>query len=294
MCPPISSSPVDVSLTDASTPLNSWEWDFDNDGATDSNDPNPSWTYTSTKRIRFPVKLTVSNGTNSSDLLREDYIEIGPLPNTQADTRRLILGGIPGDLARVDTTFYVYNSGRGADSVFTSIGNYGGADSNSVLVSPDAFELAAGDSIGVKFTIFPPLLTPGSYVTQIRIGSKFNPDVQQFDKTIIVTISTPTSVTPAHGDLPIEFSLKQNYPNPFNASTLIRFDLPSNANAVLKIYNIRGQEIKTLVNGEQMAGRQSVRWDGKNAAGQPVSSGVYIYRIEAGRFSQTQKLILLQ
>ena len=81
-----------------------------------------------------------------------------------------------------------------------------------------------------------------------------------------------------------KFALAQNHPNPFNPTTTIRYDLPKDSKVVLKIYNILGQEVRTLVNTTETFGRKSVVWDGKNDLGNPVSSGVYVYRIETADF----------
>lgn len=94
--------------------------------------------------------------------------------------------------------------------------------------------------------------------------------------------------------LPTAFSLSQNYPNPFNPTTNISYALPANAYVRLTIYNILGQKVKTLVNGEEMAGYKNVIWDGKNDRGQEVSSGIYFYRIKAGSFTKTAKMSMLK
>jgi len=89
--------------------------------------------------------------------------------------------------------------------------------------------------------------------------------------------------------VPQRYSLEQNYPNPFNPSTAISFQLPAISNVSLKIYNVLGQEIATLVNKELKAGRYSVAWDASN-----VPSGMYFYRLHAGNFSATKKLLLMK
>ena len=93
----------------------------------------------------------------------------------------------------------------------------------------------------------------------------------------------------AGGELPRTFDLKQNYPNPFNPSTTIEFSIPRAAHVVLNVFNTLGQKITTLVSDERGPGTYSTRWD---AAG--VASGVYFYRLEAGSFSQSRKLLLLK
>jgi flagellar hook assembly protein FlgD len=84
--------------------------------------------------------------------------------------------------------------------------------------------------------------------------------------------------------------LEQNYPNPFNPSTTIRYQLPKMAQVVLKIYNIFGQEVRALVNARQPPGANAVVWDGRDESGKEVSSGIYIYRLQAGKSVQSRKL----
>jgi hypothetical protein len=97
-------------------------------------------------------------------------------------------------------------------------------------------------------------------------------------------------ITSVEGDLtkiPLQFNLCQNYPNPFNPSTLIRYELPRQSLVTLKIYDILGREVAILVNEQKPAGRYETRFDGKS-----LSSGVYFYRIKAGDFVQTKKMVL--
>ncbi|MFQ6618796.1 MAG: T9SS type A sorting domain-containing protein, partial [Fidelibacterota bacterium] len=93
---------------------------------------------------------------------------------------------------------------------------------------------------------------------------------------------------------PGDYSLSQNYPNPFNVSTTINYTIKRRGVVKIAVYNILGQEIKTLVNEYRESGPHSVKWDGLNNSGKPVSSGIYLYRMETGRFSSTRKLLLLK
>ncbi len=94
---------------------------------------------------------------------------------------------------------------------------------------------------------------------------------------------------------PTAYQLDQNYPNPFNPSTTIAYQLPDdNTYVQLTIYNIMGQAVKTLVDASQNAGSYKAVWDGTNNNGTRVGSGVYFYRIAAGKFSQVKKLLLLK
>jgi len=98
------------------------------------------------------------------------------------------------------------------------------------------------------------------------------------------------------GDEPIPevFALHQNYPNPFNPTTQIRYDLPEDANVNITIYDIMGRSIRSLVNSQQIAGYHSIQWNATNNLGEPVSAGMYIYMIQAGKLSQTKKMVLLK
>lgn len=90
------------------------------------------------------------------------------------------------------------------------------------------------------------------------------------------------------------FNLAQNYPNPFNSNTTIRYDLPKPARVVLKMYDLLGQEVRTLVNENQLAGSKSIVWDGKSNSGQNVSSGIYLYKLQTPEFVKTKKLLLIK
>jgi len=105
---------------------------------------------------------------------------------------------------------------------------------------------------------------------------------------------TVTDIEREPVNIPLSFELYQNYPNPFNANTIIKYDLQNDAEVVLKIYDILGREVKTLVNGDQTSGSKSVVWDGKDNNGRGVSSGVYFYRIQADNTADCKRLVLLK
>ncbi len=111
--------------------------------------------------------------------------------------------------------------------------------------------------------------------------------------TVEIHRGRPTSV-PSTELLPEEFTLQQNYPNPFNPETVIRYQLPQESQVKLSIHNLLGQEIRTLVNEKRDAGHYDVIWDGRDNAGQQVASGIYLYRLRAGGFTEVRKLTLLR
>ena len=94
---------------------------------------------------------------------------------------------------------------------------------------------------------------------------------------------------------PKEFFLNQNYPNPFNSNTIINYHLAENHSVSLEIYNIKGQKVKTLIKEEiQYAGIYRAFWDGRNDAGNRLSSGVFIIKLEAGKFIDSKKIVLMR
>ena len=94
--------------------------------------------------------------------------------------------------------------------------------------------------------------------------------------------------------LPDRFSLDQNMPNPFNPSTVIGYQLPESGMVRLAIFNLLGQQVRVLVNEPRNAGAFSATWDGADALGRRVASGIYLYRIQAGGFSATKRMLLLK
>ena len=116
-------------------------------------------------------------------------------------------------------------------------------------------------------------------------------DIRHF--TLIVGSASYVEAT-KNTVVPTVVSLEQNQPNPFNPSTEIRFNLPAAASVTLKIYNSIGQEVRLLAEGLWPAGQHVVPWDGANAQGRQVASGVYLYQLRTGAFVQTRKMVFLR
>jgi hypothetical protein len=104
----------------------------------------------------------------------------------------------------------------------------------------------------------------------------------------------PTAVEENDNNLPNRFSLSQNYPNPFNPTTVIRYNLAQNGAALLEIFNVLGERVKTVVQSQQPAGAHSVQWNGANDAGALQPSGVYLYRLQSGGRVETRKMLFVR
>ncbi|MFH2049165.1 MAG: T9SS type A sorting domain-containing protein, partial [bacterium] len=114
------------------------------------------------------------------------------------------------------------------------------------------------------------------------------------DTIYIYNLDIPTGIYTEDDIIPMNYQLFQNYPNPFNLSTKIEYTLPKKSHVKLKIFNILGQEIATLLDAEQSSRLQSVIWNGRDKNGREVSSGVYLYQIVTDEFSNSKKMLLIK
>ena len=113
-------------------------------------------------------------------------------------------------------------------------------------------------------------------------------------KEIEVLSAVPTSVSSGENEtIPADLTLSQNYPNPFNPGTRIEYRLSQAGEVKLVIFNIQGQQVRSLVAGFEPAGFHSVQWNGQDDLGRRVASGLYFYRLQAGGFVKTQKMLLI-
>ncbi len=139
----------------------------------------------------------------------------------------------------------------------------------------------------------------GGTATKLSDKGDFDPSFSQNGRFVAYTAFTKPSspkqtISSNEVSLPSNFNLEQNYPNPFNPATEIRFQLPEASHIVLKIFNILGEEIRTLADEVYEVGNQSVRWNGKDSHGNPVPSGVYLYHFKAGSNIQLKKMTLIR
>ncbi len=146
----------------------------------------------------------------------------------------------------------------------------------------DLSHYPAGTSMSVRFRFVSDLetLEEGMYIDDVVIGRRVSGDV---------VISVPPTENLTSG-----YYLYQNYPNPFNPNTIIRYELGKAEHVLIDIFDIQGARVRVLENEAVGAGPHMVMWDGKNEKGINVSSGVYLYRITAGEFRETKKMVLIR
>ncbi|MEW5796542.1 MAG: T9SS type A sorting domain-containing protein [Candidatus Zixiibacteriota bacterium] len=112
--------------------------------------------------------------------------------------------------------------------------------------------------------------------------------------SITVTAATDVDIITDDGSLPETYSLSQNYPNPFNPSTTIELSLPRAGRASIEVFNVLGQSVRTLIDGDLPVGTHRVVFDGRSDQGAMLASGAYFYRLTAGEFVETRKMMLVK
>lgn len=169
------------------------------------------------------------------------------------------------------------------------------ADSFEIVFSPEAGVVPAEDSLLIAFFIPSDSLKEGNSPFEIFINSNdaVNPEIKING---IINVKNIASVDNELTNLarPDAFSVSPNFPNPFNPETTIKYQMPVSSQVLVRVFNLNGQLVKILRQETQAAGEYQVQWDGTNAAGKRVSSGMYLFSFQAGDFRQTQKMLFLQ
>ena len=160
---------------------------------------------------------------------------------------------------------------------------------NWLAVSGSYSWLGAGESDQISITVITEELeNDTAYAGHVLVLT--NGDAT----SIPVHLNTSDNLSAGVAQLPRKFNLYPAYPNPFNPITRISYDLPEDAMINITIYDITGRKIKTLLNAQQSAGFKTLIWGATNDLGQPVSTGMYLYRMSAGDFHQVKKMVLLK
>jgi len=294
----------DISVSNP--PVNSWKWDFNGDGITDATTSSANFNYAVADT--YSVRLIVSNGINTDTVKSENSIIIPPTAAIlQFSTEPHNFGTVDVNTPSKDTVVYIFNYGKLSDSISVSL-IYGSSSSGTIKpdsaldVQPKSFVLAPGDSQAITFTVYPPsvirTLPNVTYTPKIVVTSKFNAGQKIFEKSMWIKLQGTITDVEKNDPVPNRFYLYQNYPNPFNPTTDIRYHLPAVGTQVgtsevsrvtLKVYDLLGREVKTVVNELKSPGTYTVNFDGSK-----LSSGIYIYQLRAGINAATKRMVLLK
>ncbi len=217
-----------------------------------------------TLRLANAFPVSVANTTVNN-------INIGVLPDTVSGMNRVRGVARTGTQPLSGTIVYIVSETSGAvvgAAVSEQTGNYA-----IVGLAPGSYALHATNP-GYNPTTSP----------SFTIAQQFLPATATMNVNLA---QSPADVDATDDAVPQQFGLHQNYPNPFNPSTTIRYQLPANGQAALKVFDVLGREVATLINETQQSGSHEVIWDARG-----VSSGVYFYKLKAGNFSETKKMVL--
>ncbi|MBC8386121.1 MAG: T9SS type A sorting domain-containing protein, partial [Candidatus Cloacimonetes bacterium] len=259
--------------------------------------------------VDFPAGVTVNSSTDmtggSGDLVSdgttgdgiqlswidpdEGWGEIYPNESGSAVVGVTISSGFVGD---INLSYQIIGDQYGGEPhtingeiMITSMGQpipWISLDSSSGSLNP-------GDTDEITVTFDATEIEPGTYNCEIIINDNTR------DQTIIPVTLLVSATGPIDDPIPAFTQLVGNYPNPFNPVTTISYSLNKKSPVSLMIYNSRGQKVRTLVaSSEEEVGNHSITWNGQNDQQQGVSSGVYFYKLKAGRYTSTKKMILMK
>jgi len=311
-------APLTVSFTDQSTGFPSaWLWDFGDGGASTAQNPSHQYATPGT----YTVSLAVSNACGNDSEQKLNYVVVQSAPsnlalNKPAAASTTSGSNTPGKAVDGSTSTY-WRSGSVSSNttvwwrvnltasytinrvVIKWRGAYY-AQSYQIQVSSDGeiFTAVYTDNAGNGGT--DEVTFAATVARYVRIYmTKNNSSSERINEVEVYASSSAALGDPSDSQansavIPNEISLAQNHPNPFNPTTRIRYQIPHDMNVSLKVYNMLGEEVRTLVEGYHVAGSFEVEWDGRQNSGTPAPSGVYIYRLQGEGFTEVRKMILLQ
>jgi PKD repeat protein len=260
----------------------SWSWDF-GDGGT-STVQNPQHTYNAAGT--YTVALTATNQYGSDTNTKLNYITVQEAGNA-THVADIVMSRTSAGVNNIGvaTVTIVDQNGTPVSGAVVS-GYFNAPDNSTKTGTTDAGGVATIQSNKTKnaptdwcFTVTD--VSAAGYV----YNSSANAVTQGCESGWVYGESAGAVAEV----MPTDMSLAQNYPNPFNPTTEISFSLPEASYVTLEVFNLTGQRVSVLVNGQLSAGEHTVRWDGSS-----VASGVYFSRLQSGSFVQTRKMILLK
>jgi len=279
--------PLTVNFTDISTGNpTSWSWDF-GDGVGTSTAQNPSYTYNNIGT--YTVTLTATNAYGSDVETKVDYIDVTDQASGTMHVANMVVGRGktgPNSYGTCDVT--IQDDVGGAVSGATVFVTYDGPTSGSLNGT-------TGADGTVSFQTSTYKRPPGEWCFEVTNVTHATNTYVSGDNAVTRACESGWVYDNGRGQaaslevIPGDYLLTQNYPNPFNPVTEIGFSLPQASHVEITVYNIAGQVVDRLASGQYSAGFHVVEWDATSS-----SSGIYFYRIVAGDFAETKKMLLMK
>ncbi len=213
-------------------------------------------------------------------------------------------------LDQADNNVYVFSRPFANENAVVAVNLSNVTRNATITLNASTVEFSGGLKPGVNYFVSELLAgTTTSLQTDAGGTISFSTALPAYGAVIYIVATEPKSISVPDlpvgvdetnfGKMPHDFFLQQNYPNPlrasaFNPETTIRFDLPRQAEVTLRVFNLLGEEVITLLRQKMTAGAHLARWDGRNAFGQLVASGVYMLRLEAGQEMSVKKMLIMR
>ena len=262
----------------------------------------PEWIYTTADVVQVPANgsLDLVFTFDGTDLIGGDYVANVYFEESSIDTTVLLpsylqITGIPNlelsFVAITDTLFPNEFSNNYLEMTYsgTNLLTYQfdyEVDWLTVLGGDGSLE--NGESQFITFNFNSLFMSPGFYEGNVYLNSNLGSILIYLQMVILEPLGI------GDGTIPMKFAVSANYPNPFNPSTRFTISIPDRSNVSTSVFDLKGRRIATLLNSELDTGVYDLTWQGKNDIGSPVSAGVYILRVDAGKYHHNQKMIYIK
>ena len=269
-----------------------WNWTITGNENINSTEQNPLITFNQVGQ--YTVKLRASNNLGADSITKTNYINVTPtvlhsFTFTNSGIQRVVVS--PGDSNKVTFSWTKSSSSPTVSYKFRGQ-KFGGSEfflvnsNNSGQDTSITFRKSYLDSVASNFGA----LVNDSVLIQCKAYAYNGFDSLASGNNLILNILRVTvGITPISTEIPNVFKLENNYPNPFNPETNIRYQIPKAAVVTIKLYDVTGREVSTLVNERHDAGYYNYRFNGEG-----LTSGVYFYSIQAGDYKDVKRMMLIK
>lgn len=271
----------------------SYAWDFGDGTTTTVTTATTTHTYAATGTYNVVLTVTDTDGATATDSTTAKVTEIKVMHVGSIKIRLQTRSAGPNVFVSAVATVAISDATGSPVEGATVYGYWSGAtsDTDSGTTNTSGTVTLESDKVknpspGTTFTFTIDNVTKGGWI--------YDPTTGETSNSVTIQSTTTKADLSIPEQTPGQFNLYQNYPNPFNPETTIEYTIEKDCYVTLKIYNLSGQLIKTLINEYQIAGHHTIIWYGDNDAGEEVASGVYFYQLKAGDKAATKKMVVLK